>query len=179
MPLWKSPERIGRAAVVDPQRQLLGVFTDGDLRRALDADLDLKNTPVSEAMTPGGKRIAPGTLAAEAAHIMQTARVNAVVVTEQDQPLGILNMHDLMKAGCYESVQRQIISLRCRWNFDRRPSLVRWPRRTAKALPHADGLGIKLHLEAGIEAAIITGRISPMVDYRARQLGIMHTIRPR
>lgn len=90
---------LGITAVVDTQRQLLGVFTDGDLRRALDADLDLKNTPVSDAMTPGGKRIAPGTLAAEAAHIMQTARVNAVVVTDQDQPLGILNMHDLMKAG--------------------------------------------------------------------------------
>ena len=90
---------LGITAVVDPQQKLLGVFTDGDLRRALDADLDLKNTPVSKAMTPGGKRIAPGTLAAEAAHIMQTARVNAVVVTDQDQPLGILNMHDLMKAG--------------------------------------------------------------------------------
>ena len=90
---------LGITAVVDPQQKLLGVFTDGDLRRALDADLDLKNTPVSAAMTPGGKRIAPGTLAAEAAHIMQTARVNAVVVTDQDQPLGILNMHDLMKAG--------------------------------------------------------------------------------
>ena len=90
---------LGITAVVDQQRQLLGVFTDGDLRRALDADLDLKNTPVSDVMTPGGKRIAPGTLAAEAAHIMQTARVNAVVVTDQDQPLGILNMHDLMKAG--------------------------------------------------------------------------------
>ena len=90
---------LGITAVVDPQQKLLGVFTDGDLRRALDTDLDLKNTPVSKAMTPGGKRIAPGTLAAEAAHIMQTARVNAVVVTDQDQPLGILNMHDLMKAG--------------------------------------------------------------------------------
>ena len=90
---------LGITAVVDPQQKLLGVFTDGDLRRALDTDLDLKNTPVSKAMTPGGKRIAPGTLAAEAAHIMQTGRVNAVVVTDQDQPLGILNMHDLMKAG--------------------------------------------------------------------------------
>ena len=90
---------LGITAVVDQQQHLQGVFTDGDLRRALDADLDLKNTAVQDAMTLGGKRVAPGTLAAEAAHIMQTARVNAVVVTEGERPLGILNMHDLMKAG--------------------------------------------------------------------------------
>ena len=90
---------LGITAVTDDRGHLLGVFTDGDLRRALDAELDLKGTPVKDAMTLGGKRVEPGTLAAEAAHVMQTARVNAVVVTQDDRPLGILNMHDLMKAG--------------------------------------------------------------------------------
>jgi len=90
---------LGITAVVDSSGLLMGVFTDGDLRRALDAELDLKQTKVSNAMTLGGKRVAPGTLAAEAAHVMQTSRVNAVVVTQDERPLGILNMHDLMKAG--------------------------------------------------------------------------------
>ena len=90
---------LGITAVTNDDGELLGVFTDGDLRRALDSELDLKATAVADAMTLGGKRVNPGTLAAEAAHVMQTARVNAVVVTQDDKPLGILNMHDLMKAG--------------------------------------------------------------------------------
>lgn len=90
---------LGITAVTDAQGQLLGVFTDGDLRRALDKDIDLKTTQVGSVMTPGGQRLQPGTLAAEAARIMQEKRVNAVVIMSSDQPLGILNMHDLMKAG--------------------------------------------------------------------------------
>lgn len=90
---------LGITTVVDDQGLLLGVFTDGDLRRALDRDLDLKSVSVSSVMTPGGQRLAPGTLAAEAARIMQEKRVNAVVITHEDKPMGVLNMHDLMKAG--------------------------------------------------------------------------------
>ena len=90
---------LGITTVVNDQSHLLGVFTDGDLRRALDKDLDLKGTAVGDVMTPGGQRLPPGTLAAEAARIMQEKRVNAVVITQSDQPVGVLNMHDLMKAG--------------------------------------------------------------------------------
>lgn len=90
---------LGMTCVVDPQDRLTGVFTDGDLRRALDKDLDLNKTRVGDAMTRGGKQIAPGTLAAEAARVMQDNRVNALVITQDQRPVGALNMHDLMKAG--------------------------------------------------------------------------------
>ncbi|QGG80978.1 KpsF/GutQ family sugar-phosphate isomerase [Litorivicinus lipolyticus] len=90
---------LGITAVTDVTGKLIGVFTDGDLRRALDKDLSLKSTAVNQVMTAGGQRVKPGTLAAEAVRIMQETRVNAVVVTDNDRPIGILNMHDLMRAG--------------------------------------------------------------------------------
>ncbi len=90
---------LGITAITNASGDLIGVFTDGDLRRALDKDLQLKTTAVSAVMTAGGQRVKPGTLAAEAARIMQDTRVNAVVVTDGERPVGILNMHDLMRAG--------------------------------------------------------------------------------
>lgn len=90
---------LGITAVTNVMGKLIGVFTDGDLRRALDKDLNLKSTTVNQVMTAGGQRLKPGTLAAEAVRIMQETRVNAVVVTDNDRPIGILNMHDLMRAG--------------------------------------------------------------------------------
>jgi arabinose-5-phosphate isomerase len=91
---------LGLTAVLDAQQHVVGVFSDGDLRRALDKRIDLHKTTMREVMTPGGRRIAAQELAAAAAALMQAHRVTALLVTDAEQHLiGALNVHDLMRAG--------------------------------------------------------------------------------
>jgi arabinose-5-phosphate isomerase len=91
---------LGLTAVVDAQQRVLGVFSDGDLRRVLDKRIDLHKTSMREVMTMGGRRIAAHELAAAAAALMEAHRVNALLVTDAEQRLiGALNIHDLMRAG--------------------------------------------------------------------------------
>ncbi len=91
---------LGMTTVVDAENKIVGIYTDGDLRRTLDKGVDLHTTPVSEVMTPGGITISPDKLAAEALKLMDENKVNALLVAEKDQRLiGALNMHDLLKAG--------------------------------------------------------------------------------
>jgi len=91
---------LGIAAVVDAGNRLLGVFTDGDLRRTLDdAQMDLRSTPVTSVMTPRPKTIAPNKLAVEAARMMEDHKIHAlVVVGDGDEVVGALNIHDLLRA---------------------------------------------------------------------------------
>ena len=95
-----SRKRLGMTAVVDADDRLLGVFTDGDLRRALDdAQLDLRTTPVRSLMAQSPKTIGAQQLAVEAAHLMEAHKINAlVVVDEQRRVVGALNIHDLLRA---------------------------------------------------------------------------------
>jgi len=95
-----SQKRLGLTAVVDDQNRLLGVFTDGDLRRALDdAAIDLRHTRIDALMTRDAKTIAPGHLAIEAAHLMEAHKISALVVVDAErQVLGALNIHDLLRA---------------------------------------------------------------------------------
>jgi arabinose-5-phosphate isomerase len=91
---------LGLTAVIDAQERLLGVFTDGDLRRALDRRIDLHATTMREVMTAGGRSIGAQELAAGAAALMETHRVTALLVVDVEQRLiGALNVHDLMRAG--------------------------------------------------------------------------------
>ncbi|MDD2893024.1 MAG: KpsF/GutQ family sugar-phosphate isomerase [Halothiobacillaceae bacterium] len=92
---------LGITAVVDAQGVLVGVFTDGDLRRALDHEtLDLRAARVDEIYTPGGKTCSAHMLAAEALGLMERTAVNAlIVVDEQRRPIGAFNTHDLLRAG--------------------------------------------------------------------------------
>lgn len=93
-------KRLGMTAVTDPQGKLLGVFTDGDLRRTLDQEINLASTPIADVMTTECTRVSPGILAAEALSLMQQRKINALlVVDEHDRPVGALNMHDMLKAG--------------------------------------------------------------------------------
>nr|WP_067298651.1 KpsF/GutQ family sugar-phosphate isomerase [Marinobacterium profundum] len=93
-------KRLGMTAVTDSNGALCGLFTDGDLRRTLDRDIDLKNTAISEVMTPDCTTVAAGILAAEALQVMQSRQINALlVVDEHRRPIGALNMHDMLKAG--------------------------------------------------------------------------------
>ena len=98
--LEMSRKGLGTTIVVDSEQRVLGVFTDGDLRRALDRQVDIHSAQVAEVMTPHGKSIAPGTLAAEALQLMQQYRINALpVVNAAGKLVGVLNMHDLLRAG--------------------------------------------------------------------------------
>ena len=91
---------LGMTAVVDEHNKLLGVFTDGDLRRAIDNRLDVHTAVINDVMTPDCKTIQPGILAAEALQIMDDMKINALpVINEDNELIGALNMHDLLRAG--------------------------------------------------------------------------------
>jgi len=95
-----SAKGLGLTAVVDETGQVLGVFSDGDLRRALDKRLDVHAATMRQVMTTGGRSIGPRELAASAALLMETHRVTALLVVDEAQRLiGALNVHDLMRAG--------------------------------------------------------------------------------
>ena len=93
-------KRLGMTAIIDDEGKVIGVYTDGDLRRSLDAELDPHKTPVSEAMTHGGKHISPDALAYEAAQMMQAYAIQGLLVIDDNGHLvGALNFQDLLKAG--------------------------------------------------------------------------------
>jgi len=95
-----TAKRLGMTAVVDADGRVVGVYTDGDLRRTLDSGLDPHTTPVSEAMTVGGKSITPDALAVEAVHLMQEHAIQGLLVIDRTGELvGALNFQDLLKAG--------------------------------------------------------------------------------
>jgi arabinose-5-phosphate isomerase len=98
--LEMSRKGLGMTTVTDPAQRLLGVFTDGDLRRVLDRTLDLNAVRMREVMTANPKAVQPRMLAAEAVHLMETHRITALpVVDERGVLVGALNVHDLFRAG--------------------------------------------------------------------------------
>jgi arabinose-5-phosphate isomerase len=98
--LEMSRKSLGTTVVVDGNDRVLGVFTDGDLRRALDRQVDVHTARVAEVMTHPCRTIEPGALAAEALRMMQEYRINALpVVNSSGKLVGVLNMHDLLRAG--------------------------------------------------------------------------------
>lgn len=96
-----SRKKLGMTVVVDDEDRILGVFTDGDLRRALDnAALDVRATRMSAVMTANPKRIGPRELASEAVHLMERYAITALpVADEHGKLIGALNVHDLFRAG--------------------------------------------------------------------------------
>ncbi len=91
---------LGMTAVVDGEERVLGIFTDGDLRRALDREVDVHATPIEAVMTRNCKTVGADLLAAEALQIMEAHKINALLVVEDGERLiGALNMHDLLRAG--------------------------------------------------------------------------------
>lgn len=92
-------KRLGMTTIVDSNGCLIGVFTDGDLRRALDKGHDIHRTPINEVMTRNCITLAPKLLAATALQIMQAHKITAVVVIDDDKkPVGIVHIHDLLQA---------------------------------------------------------------------------------
>lgn len=91
---------LGFTTIIDRQEALVGIFTDGDLRRLLETEGDLRGLKIQDVMTRGGKSINDQALAAEAVHLMQTHQITALpVVNEQRNVVGALNVHDLLRAG--------------------------------------------------------------------------------
>ena len=95
-----SRKRLGMTAVVDADGTLLGLYTDGDLRRTLDdAAIDMRSTPISAVMTRAPKTIGADALAVEAAQLMEAHKINALLVLDDDRRVvGALNIHDLLRA---------------------------------------------------------------------------------
>ncbi len=98
--LEMSRKRLGVTAVVDDQGRLLGLYTDGDLRRTLaDPGIDVHGTLIREVMTRDPVTIGSGALAIEAARLMETRKINALLVLDGERRVvGALNIHDLLRA---------------------------------------------------------------------------------
>ncbi len=91
---------LGMAGVVAADGSLAGIYTDGDLRRTLDQGLDIHKVQVDDVMTVAPVTVSAEQLAAEAVEVMQQKKINALLVTDDNNhPVGALNMHDLLRAG--------------------------------------------------------------------------------
>jgi arabinose-5-phosphate isomerase len=91
---------LGMTAVVDDDRRILGIFTDGDLRRALDAGADVHETSMAEVMHGNCKTTTEDILAAEAVHVLEENKITSLLVADdQSRLIGALNIHDLFRAG--------------------------------------------------------------------------------
>ncbi|GAA4105393.1 KpsF/GutQ family sugar-phosphate isomerase [Zhongshania borealis] len=98
--LEMSSKTLGMTTVVDQDGVLAGIFTDGDLRRAIDRGIDIHQCPIDDIMTRNCRTIKPGMMAAEALRIMEDNKITVLVaVNDSGQPVGVIHTHDLLKAG--------------------------------------------------------------------------------
>ncbi|MEQ1559485.1 MAG: KpsF/GutQ family sugar-phosphate isomerase [Methyloglobulus sp.] len=98
--LEMTEKKLGMTAIVENDNRLLGVFTDGDLRRMLAKDIDLRSTCIVDVMTSNCTVITADKLAAEAMQVMEQKKINAlIVVDDAHRAIGAINMHDLIRAG--------------------------------------------------------------------------------
>jgi arabinose-5-phosphate isomerase len=94
-----TAKRLGMTVIVDAEDKVLGIFTDGDLRRLIEKNSQFQNSSLRDAMTPNPRTISPDLLAAEAVEMMERHRINQLVVTDKNgRLLGALNLHDLFAA---------------------------------------------------------------------------------
>ncbi|MCF6441001.1 KpsF/GutQ family sugar-phosphate isomerase [Pseudoalteromonas luteoviolacea] len=95
-----SAKGLGMTAIVNDQKQLCGIFTDGDLRRVIEQKADLHNDTIDSVMTICCTTASPDMLAAEALNIMEKKRINGLIVIDENKhPIGALNTQDLLRAG--------------------------------------------------------------------------------
>jgi len=98
--LEMSKKGLGMTAIVDSNNKVIGIYTDGDLRRSLDNDIDVRTTPVEEVMTTNCRTTTANTLAASVVKIMEDHGINGLLVTDENNTLiGAFNMHDVLRAG--------------------------------------------------------------------------------
>lgn len=90
----------GMTAVMDDDNKLVGIFTDGDLRRCIDKGIDIGQVNVEQVMTPSPRTVQSQILAAQALNLMESNKITALIVEDPNgQAVGVLHMHDLLRAG--------------------------------------------------------------------------------
>lgn len=95
-----TQKKLGMTTIVDQEGKLLGIFTDGDVRRAFDNNADIHKTLISEVMSKNPKTIDKNMLAAAALDIMETFKITSLIVLDKNRkPEGIIHIHDILKAG--------------------------------------------------------------------------------
>lgn len=95
-------KKLGMTCVVDAAGLLVGIYTDGDIRRTLTHQYDINITPLKQVMTQRCHTIAPGTLAAEALALMQKHSITSlVIIDENKRPTAVVHLHDLLRAGVF------------------------------------------------------------------------------
>lgn len=98
--LEMTEKGLGVTTIINDQQQLMGIFTDGDLRRAIDSGVDIRDIKISDVMSASPTTITAHILAAEALGLMETKKITAIVATDTDnRPVGVIHMHDLLRAG--------------------------------------------------------------------------------
>ena len=94
-----SEKALGMTAIINKEEELVGIFTDGDLRRTLEANVDIQTTLMREVMTQNCITVKPNLLAVKAVEIIQENKITSLVVVEENKIVGALNIHDLFRAG--------------------------------------------------------------------------------
>lgn len=94
-----TQKSLGMTTVVNENNLLRGIFTDGDLRRSLDQNLDIHQTCIATVMTKNCVTISPGMLAVDALEIMKEYKITSLVVVEKEKPVGVVHMHALLRVG--------------------------------------------------------------------------------
>lgn len=94
-----STKRLGCTAVVDAEKNLLGIITDGDLRRMLQKDVNIIEVKAEEIMTRNPKKIEKDEFAVKALHVMQVSNITQLVVVDGNRLAGFVHLHDLLKEG--------------------------------------------------------------------------------
>ena len=90
----------GMTTITNERNQLIGVFTDGDLRRSVDHGVDLSTALMRDVMSANPKTVHTNTLAAEALGIMEERKITALIVAnDEGEPVGVVHMHDILRAG--------------------------------------------------------------------------------
>ncbi|MBT8092522.1 MAG: KpsF/GutQ family sugar-phosphate isomerase [Gammaproteobacteria bacterium] len=98
--LEMTEKGLGMTAIVDENRKILGIYTDGDLRRTLDAGADIRAAKIRDVMHTGCKTTTADVLAAEALHLLEENKITSLLVADEDNLLiGALNIHDLFREG--------------------------------------------------------------------------------
>jgi len=98
--LEMTDKGLGMTAIVDHKQHILGIYTDGDLRRTLDTGADIRTTIISDVMHRNSKTTSADVLAAEALHLLEENKITSLLVAvEANKLIGALNIHDLFREG--------------------------------------------------------------------------------
>ena len=94
-----TSQRLGATAVLDAHNKVCGIVTDGDLRRLLIKDIDLKSVKAEDIMSPNPKTIEPDALAVEALKLMREQSITQLMVIDEGRYVGMVHLHDLVREG--------------------------------------------------------------------------------